>query len=84
MSDLHRAKEEHAIFEQIEVVVHPQSIVHSMVAFKDGSVIAQMGIPDMQGAIAYALSHPQRLPLKMPLPGVTSHQVKQPVQGLIS
>jgi 1-deoxy-D-xylulose-5-phosphate reductoisomerase len=54
--------------DQIEVVVHPQSIVHSMVAFKDGSVIAQMGIPDMQGAIAYALSHPQRLPLKMPLP----------------
>jgi 1-deoxy-D-xylulose-5-phosphate reductoisomerase len=52
----------------VEVVVHPQSIVHSMVAFCDGSVIAQMGIPDMKEAIAYALSHPQRLPLGQPLP----------------
>lgn len=47
----------------IEVVVHPQSIVHSMVAFIDGSVIAQMGVPDMAGAIAYALAFPERLPL---------------------
>ncbi len=54
--------------EQIEVVVHPQSIVHSMVAFCDGSVIAQMGIPDMKGAIAYALSYPERLPLQQTLP----------------
>jgi 1-deoxy-D-xylulose-5-phosphate reductoisomerase len=53
---------------QIEVMVHPQSIVHSMVAFRDGSLIAQLGIPDMQGAIAYALSYPQRLPLQQPLP----------------
>ncbi|MEJ2642498.1 MAG: 1-deoxy-D-xylulose-5-phosphate reductoisomerase [Desulfosarcinaceae bacterium] len=53
---------------QIEVVVHPESIVHSMVAYRDGSVIAQMGIPDMKGAIAYALSYPERLPLKQPLP----------------
>lgn len=45
----------------IEVVVHPQSIVHSMVAFKDGSVMAQLGIPDMKGAIACALSWPERL-----------------------
>jgi len=52
----------------IEVVVHPQSIIHSMVAYNDGSVIAQLGIPDMKGAIAYALSYPQRLPLSQPLP----------------
>ena len=58
--------------EQIEVVIHPQSIVHSMVAFCDGSVIAQLGIPDMKGAIAYALSHPQRLPLGQALPDFAS------------
>jgi 1-deoxy-D-xylulose-5-phosphate reductoisomerase len=52
----------------IEVVIHPQSIIHSMVAYIDGSVIAQMGIPDMKGAIAYALSWPDRLPLNLPLP----------------
>lgn len=53
---------------KIQVVVHPQSIVHSMVAFVDGSVIAQMGVPDMTGAIAYALSYPKRLPLGQPIP----------------
>lgn len=54
--------------DQIEVLIHPQSIVHSMVAFQDGSVMAQLGIPDMKGAIAYALSHPERLALNQPLP----------------
>lgn len=58
--------------EKIEVLVHPQSIVHSMVAFWDGSIIAQLGIPDMQGAIAYALSHPQRLALHQPLPDLAA------------
>ncbi len=52
----------------IRVVVHPQSVIHSMVAFQDGSVIAQLGIPDMKTAIAYALSYPERLPLGQPLP----------------
>ena len=52
--------------ESIEVVVHPQSIVHSMVAFHDGSILAQMGPPDMKTAIAYALSWPERLPLELP------------------
>ena len=52
----------------IEVLVHPQGVVHSMVAYIDGSVIAQMGIPDMKGAIAYAMSFPERLPLRQPLP----------------
>lgn len=53
---------------QVEVLVHPQSIVHSMVAFCDGSILAQLGIPDMQEAIAYALSYPERMPLNQPLP----------------
>ncbi len=52
----------------IEVVIHPQSMIHSMVSYRDGSVIAQMGIPDMKGAIAYALSYPERLPLNQPIP----------------
>ena len=54
--------------ERIRVVVHPQSVIHSMVAFQDGSVIGQLGIPDMKTAIAYALSFPERLPLAQPLP----------------
>jgi len=48
-------------FEKIDVVLHPQSIIHSMVEFIDGSVIAQMSVPDMKGPIAYALSYPGRL-----------------------
>lgn len=46
--------------EQIEVVVHPQSIIHSMVGYADGSVLAQLGCPDMRTAIGYALSFPTR------------------------
>ncbi len=46
--------------ERIDVLLHPQSIVHSMVEFIDGSVIAQMSVPDMKGPISYALSYPQR------------------------
>lgn len=47
--------------DQIEVLVHPQSIIHSMVQFEDGAVIAQLGIPDMKLPIAYAFSYPKRL-----------------------
>lgn len=47
--------------EQIEVVVHPQSIIHSAVQFRDGSVKAQLGLPDMKLPIQYALGYPQRL-----------------------
>ena len=47
--------------EQIEIVVHPQSIVHSAVQFTDGSVIAQLGVPDMKLPIQYALGFPERL-----------------------
>jgi 1-deoxy-D-xylulose-5-phosphate reductoisomerase len=49
--------------EKIEVHIHPQSIVHSMVEYVDGSVIAQMGIPDMRIPIAYALAYPERVEL---------------------
>ena len=52
--------------EQIEVLVHPQSIVHSLVEYCDGSVLAQLGLPDMRLPIAYALSYPERLPLDLP------------------
>jgi len=48
-------------FEQIDVVVHPQSIIHSMVQFEDGSIKAQMGLPDMRLPIQYALAYPQRI-----------------------
>ncbi|MCB0308627.1 MAG: 1-deoxy-D-xylulose-5-phosphate reductoisomerase [Bdellovibrionales bacterium] len=47
---------------KVGVVVHPQSIIHSMVEYIDGSVIAQLGVPDMTGPIAYALAYPKRLP----------------------
>ncbi len=49
--------------DKIDVVVHPQSIVHSLVEYKDGSVLAQLGIPDMKIPIAYALSYPERMSL---------------------
>ncbi len=49
---------------QIEVVVHPQSIIHSMVQFQDGSIKAQMGLPDMRLPIQYALSYPERFETK--------------------
>ena len=55
-------------YDQIDILVHPESIVHSMVAYIDGSMIAQLGSPDMKTAIAYAMSWPRRLPLKQPLP----------------
>lgn len=48
--------------EQIDVVVHPQSVVHSMVEFNDGAVLAQLGTPDMRTAIGYAMGYPERLP----------------------
>ncbi|MBF0225723.1 MAG: 1-deoxy-D-xylulose-5-phosphate reductoisomerase [Desulfobacterales bacterium] len=47
----------------IEVLIHEQSIIHSMVKYRDGSVIAQLGIPDMTGAISFAMSYPERLPI---------------------
>ncbi len=52
--------------DQVGVYIHPQSIVHSLVEFVDGSVIAQLGVPDMRLPIAYALAYPRRLPLNSP------------------
>jgi 1-deoxy-D-xylulose-5-phosphate reductoisomerase len=52
--------------EQVQVVVHPQSIIHSMVQFEDGSIKAQMGLPDMKLPIQYALGFPQRIKNDMP------------------
>ena len=49
-------------YERIEVVVHPQSVVHSFVEFVDGSVLAQLGVPSMELPILYALTHPDRVP----------------------
>jgi 1-deoxy-D-xylulose-5-phosphate reductoisomerase len=51
---------------QVEVVIHPQSIIHSMVQFQDGSIKAQMGVPDMRLPILYALSYPNRLKSDFP------------------
>lgn len=48
--------------ERIQVVVHPQSIVHSAVEFADGAVLAQLGVPDMRVPIAYAMTYPRRIP----------------------
>ncbi len=52
--------------ERIDVVVHPQSIIHSMVEFVDGSILAQMGMPDMRVPISYALLWPERMKLDLP------------------
>lgn len=52
--------------DQIEVVVHPQSIIHSMVQFEDGSIKAQMGLPDMKLPIQFALTYPERLKTDFP------------------
>ena len=50
---------------KIQMVIHPQSIIHSMVQFTDGSIIGQMGVPDMRIPIQYALSYPYRIPLNV-------------------
>ena len=52
--------------QQVEVIVHPQSIIHSMVQFEDGSIKAQMGLPDMKLPIQFALSYPERLKSAFP------------------
>jgi 1-deoxy-D-xylulose-5-phosphate reductoisomerase len=51
---------------QVEVVIHPQSIIHSMVQFEDGSIKAQMGLPDMRLPIQFAMTYPNRLPTNLP------------------
>jgi 1-deoxy-D-xylulose-5-phosphate reductoisomerase len=59
-------------YERIDVVVHPQSVVHSMVEFRDGSVKAQLGIPDMHLPIAVALSYPERIEAVVAAPDLAS------------
>ena len=54
--------------DRIEVVVHPQSIVHSAVVFRDGAVLAQLGEPDMRVPIGYAMAYPERIPTGVPAP----------------
>ena len=48
--------------ERIEVIIHPESVIHSFVEFKDGSVLAQLSPPDMRLPIQYALTYPERVP----------------------
>lgn len=59
--------------DRITVMVHPQSLVHSLVEYQDGSLVAQLGIADMRIPIAYALSYPERMPLAMPPLDLTRH-----------
>jgi 1-deoxy-D-xylulose-5-phosphate reductoisomerase len=71
--------------DRIDVVIHPQSIVHSMVEYIDGSVIAQLGIADMTIPISYILAYPRRLPLKhlpsLDLPGEADLEFQTPDTG---
>jgi 1-deoxy-D-xylulose-5-phosphate reductoisomerase len=53
-------------YEQIDVIIHPQSTVHSLVEYVDGAIVAQLGMPDMRGPIAYALAYPERPALPFP------------------
>lgn len=67
--------------EQIRIIIHPQSIVHSMVEFSDGSVIAQLSPPDMRLAIQYALTYPKRIASQLPpldLPAIGSLSFFEP------
>jgi 1-deoxy-D-xylulose-5-phosphate reductoisomerase len=53
-------------YERIDVVVHPQSLVHSLISLNDGSTIAHLGYPDMRVPISYALNYPERMPVDLP------------------
>ncbi len=67
--------------EQIEIVIHPQSVVHSLVEFVDGSVLAQLGSPDMRIPIAYALAWPERMPTpaqRLDLASIARLEFEQP------
>ncbi|MDH4233278.1 MAG: 1-deoxy-D-xylulose-5-phosphate reductoisomerase [Nitrospirota bacterium] len=59
--------------EKVDVLIHPQSIIHSLVEFKDRSCLAQMSMPDMRGPISYALSYPERL--AEPIPGLELEKI---------
>lgn len=55
-----------ASIDEMEIIIHPQSIIHSMVRYKDGSVVAELGVPDMCTPIAYAMSYPDRISSSVP------------------
>ncbi|UHA73902.1 1-deoxy-D-xylulose-5-phosphate reductoisomerase [Paenibacillus sp. 481] len=63
------------LYEQIDVLIHPESIIHSFVEFKDGSIMAQMGVPDMRVPIQYALTYPERI--HNPAPSLNLAQIAQ-------
>ncbi|MFQ0970326.1 1-deoxy-D-xylulose-5-phosphate reductoisomerase [Gilliamella sp. BG1] len=66
---------------EMEIIIHPQSIIHSMVRYQDGSVIAELGVPDMCTPIAYAMSYPDRVPSSVPpldFTQISSLTFKQP------
>ena len=68
-------------YDQIDVLVHPESIVHSLVEFVDGGLLAQMGRPDMKLPIQYALTYPDRLPMagkRLDLAAIRSLQFEHP------
>jgi 1-deoxy-D-xylulose-5-phosphate reductoisomerase len=68
-------------YERLRVCVHPQSIIHSLVEFRDGAVMAQLGLPDMELPIQYALSWPERLPIngkRLNLPAVGNLEFFEP------
>ncbi|OCG29361.1 1-deoxy-D-xylulose-5-phosphate reductoisomerase [Gilliamella sp. Choc4-2] len=67
--------------DEMEIIIHPQSIIHSMVRYQDGSVIAELGVPDMCTPIAYAMSYPDRVPSSVPpldFTQISSLTFKQP------
>ena len=67
--------------DEMEIIIHPQSIIHSMVGYQDGSVVAELGVPDMCTPIAYAMSYPDRVPSSVPpldFTKISSLTFKQP------
>ncbi|MCO6555121.1 MAG: 1-deoxy-D-xylulose-5-phosphate reductoisomerase [Gilliamella sp.] len=67
--------------DEMEIIIHPQSIIHSMVRYQDGSVVAELGVPDMCTPIAYAMSYPDRVPSSVPpldFTQISSLTFKQP------
>lgn len=70
--------------DEMEIIIHPQSIIHSMVRYQDGSVVAELGVPDMCTPIAYAMSYPDRVPSSVPpldFTQISSLTFKQPDFG---
>jgi 1-deoxy-D-xylulose-5-phosphate reductoisomerase len=63
-------------YDQIEVVVHPQSIVHGLVRFRDGALLAHLGLPDMRVPISHALTYPERAPTPVPQLDLTSPDLR--------